>query len=215
MTNKDLEQYVNRLKTGDKSAFSPIYEATYKNVYFMCYSVVKDKSSAEDLTQDTYIRMYEKILSYENGTNFNAWLTQIAKNLSLNYIKKHNKETLIDLRHPDGVIPYTVSYKPQKIVDAMREEDLPDILNFGHFLVQDTFYHHGVLVNQVPSICATTPEMIDKGYNNIIGATVLTIRFTNKGKIQSIDRMFLNYRSIIQEDFKTFKVLSEGKKLVK
>lgn len=129
--------------------------------------------------------------------------------------ESNNRETLIDLRHPDGVIPYTVSYKPQKIVDAMREEDLPDILNFGHFLVQDTFYHHGVLVNQVPSICATTPEMIDKGYNNIIGATVLTIRFTNKGKIQSIDRMFLNYRSIIQEDFKTFKVLSEGKKLVK
>lgn len=130
-----------------------------------------------------------------------------------------HKPITIDMRHPEGVIPYTISYKPQKIVDAMRSEERPDILNFGHFLVQDTFLHHDVLINQVPSVTATTPEMVDRGYNNIVGATILTLHFDKtktKTKLVKVDKMFLNYRQILEDDYRKFKPLHEdGEKVLR
>lgn len=128
----------------------------------------------------------------------------------------NGKPIKIELRHPSGTIPYTVSYKPQRIIDAMRSEERPDIMNFGHFLVHDTFVHHDVLVNQVPSCCATTPEMINKGTNNIVGATILTLYLDKKNRIIKNERMFLNYRMVSDDDYKGFKLLSEhDKKLIK
>ena len=130
-----------------------------------------------------------------------------------------HKPIKIDMRHPDEKIPYTISYKPQKIVDAMRSEERPDILNFGHFLVQDSFLHHNVLVNQVPSITATTPEMVDRGYNNTVGATILTLHLDKsktKTKLVKVDRMFLNYRQVIEDDYRRFKPLFEdGEKVLR
>lgn len=128
----------------------------------------------------------------------------------------HGKPIKIDLRHPLGNIAYTVSYKPQRIVDAMRSEERPDIMTFGHFLVHDTFIHHDVLINQVPSCCATTPEMTNRGTNNILGATILTLYLDNKNRITKTERMFLNYRNAIPNDYRFFISLTENdKKLVK
>lgn len=128
----------------------------------------------------------------------------------------NGKPIKIDLRHPLGNIPYTVSYKPQRILDAMRGEERPDIINFGHFLVHDTFIHHDVLVNQVPSLCATTPEMLNKGTNNIVGATILTLYLDKKNRITKTEKMFLNYRIIIPDDYKAFRCLTDSdRKFVK
>ena len=129
------------------------------------------------------------------------------------YLQNESGQSLkMDLRHPKGKIPYTVSYKPQIILDAMRSEERPDIINFGHFLVHDTFTHHDVLVNQVPSLCATTPEMINKGTNNIVGATILTLTLDNKNRIIKTSRMFLNYHTIIEDDYKKFHSVSKKEK---
>jgi len=143
-------------------------------------------------------------------------LVYLGQENCLIYLEADNGKPLkIALRHPKGKIPYTVSYKPQTIIDAMRSEERPDIINFGHFLVHDTFIHHDVLVNQVPSLCATTPEMINKGTNNILGATIITLYLDKKNRLVKTKRMFLNYRNIIIDDYKTFKPLNENKKLVK
>lgn len=129
-----------------------------------------------------------------------------------------HKPITIDMRHPEGKIPYTISYKPQKIVDAMRSEERPDILNFGHFLVQDTFMHHDILVNQVPSVTATTPEMVDNGNVNTVGATILTLsidKSKNKSRIVHVDKMFINYREALEDDYRKFKVLHEDEKVLR
>lgn len=133
------------------------------------------------------------------------------------YLQNDNGNPIkFDLRHPFGNIPYTVSYKPQRIIDAMRSEERPDVISFGHFLVHDTFIHHDVLVNQIPSLCATTPEMLNKGTNNIVGATILTLYLDKKNRITKTERMFLNYRTIIPDDYKVFRSLTEkDKKLIK
>ena len=66
------------------------------------------------------------------------------------------------------------------------------------------------------SLRATTPEMLNKGTNNIVGATILTLYLDKKNRIIKTERMFLNYRTIIPDDYKAFRSLTEhDKKLVK
>jgi RNA polymerase sigma-70 factor (ECF subfamily) len=96
MADINFDDYIDRLAEKDEEAFRIVYEATKKGVFSIIISLVKNKTVTEDLMQDTYIRMLEKIHTYKKGRNFNAWLVQIAKNLTLDYLRKENRHTSVD-----------------------------------------------------------------------------------------------------------------------
>ncbi len=90
----NYDDYIDKLIEKDDEAFRLIYESTKRGVFSMIISIVKNKAATEDLMQDTYIKMIEKIHQYKRGRNFNAWLIQIAKNTALDYYRKYSKETV-------------------------------------------------------------------------------------------------------------------------
>jgi len=92
----NFDDYIDRLKHKDNEAFEYIYEQTKRGVYSVIIAIVKDRQMTEDLMQDTYIKMLKKINQYQIGRNFNAWITQIAKNTALDYYRKQQKSQLID-----------------------------------------------------------------------------------------------------------------------
>ncbi len=96
MEKINFDEYIDRLAQKDDEAFRTVYEATKRGVFSIIISLVKNKTVTEDLMQDTYIRMLEKIHTYKKGRNFNAWLVQIAKNLTLDYLRKESKSTTVD-----------------------------------------------------------------------------------------------------------------------
>ena len=65
-------------------------------LYNFAYKNARNKSDAEDLLQDTYLRAYRFFHKYEKGTNCRAWLFRIMKNLFLNDCRKNqrNPETV-------------------------------------------------------------------------------------------------------------------------
>jgi len=91
-----FDDFVERLKDKDNEAFEYIYDQTKKGVYAIIIAIVKDRQATEDLMQDTYIKMLKHLHQYESGRNFNAWITQIAKNTALDYYRKHSQTTLVD-----------------------------------------------------------------------------------------------------------------------
>ena len=92
----NYEDYIDLLIAKDNEAFRVVYENTKKGVFSMIISIVKNKAATEDLMQDTYMKMIEKINQYKKGRNFYSWLLQIAKNTALDYYRKYNKETIYD-----------------------------------------------------------------------------------------------------------------------
>ncbi|MGN0805193.1 MAG: RNA polymerase sigma factor [Candidatus Coproplasma sp.] len=112
MNNMILEDKIEKLKNGDKSAFDYIYENTYKPLYFNILYYVKDKMYAEDIMHDAYLNAVAHISSYAKGTNFIGWLCKIGKNLSLNFLEKRKREVLTDFSEPsqggtyESEIPY-------------------------------------------------------------------------------------------------------------
>ena len=92
----NYENYIDALIEKNNEAFEVIYESTKKGVFSMIISIVNNKAVTEDLMQDTYMKMIQKIHQYKRGKNFYAWLIQIAKNTALDYYRKEKKNLVLD-----------------------------------------------------------------------------------------------------------------------
>ena len=95
MNKIKLDAYVARMKRGDEHAFAVIYESTKKGVFSYIYSITGDYAVAEELMQDTYVKVKQNISSYREG-NFSAWIIQIARNLAYNHVKRASREVFTD-----------------------------------------------------------------------------------------------------------------------
>ncbi|MCX8159650.1 MAG: sigma-70 family RNA polymerase sigma factor [Candidatus Saccharicenans sp.] len=84
-----VEYLVDRIKNGDREAFMKIVAAYQQKVFILAYSMVRDREDALDLVQEVFLRLYEKIQSYRAGESFQAWLMQIARNLSIDFLRRN------------------------------------------------------------------------------------------------------------------------------
>lgn len=96
MKGTELERLAVKIKSGDEQAFERLYELMKKGVFSFIYSMTNNYHSAEDLMQDTFIKAKQNIRFYERKGSFSAWVLQIAKNITLNYIKRESRSCFLD-----------------------------------------------------------------------------------------------------------------------
>ena len=87
-----LESYIARTAEGDTEALASLYEQTKGAVYGFALSVLKNTHDAEDVLQDTYIRIYNYAHTYKPSGNPMAWMLEITKNLSYMLLRKKSRE---------------------------------------------------------------------------------------------------------------------------
>jgi RNA polymerase sigma-70 factor (ECF subfamily) len=88
--DEDITALLERAGEGDRQAFKEVVCRHQQKVFLLAYSILKNREDALDVVQETFMRLYQKIDAYEKGRNFQAWLLQIAKNLSIDYYRKHH-----------------------------------------------------------------------------------------------------------------------------
>lgn len=96
MKGAKLEKLAVRVKFGDEEAFEKLYELMKKGVFSFIYSMTDNYHDSEELMQDTFIKIKQNIRFYEERGSFSAWALQIAKTLTLNYLKKKNRVVALD-----------------------------------------------------------------------------------------------------------------------
>lgn len=82
------KQLIDRLKSGDSQALKKIMEMHQDYVYTLVIQMVKLNDAAEELTQDVFIKVYNKINSYEERSKFTTWLYTITYRTCLNFLEK-------------------------------------------------------------------------------------------------------------------------------
>jgi RNA polymerase sigma-70 factor (ECF subfamily) len=82
----DLE-LVEEVKAGNRLAFSELVKRHQKGLLRMSLRFVKDLDTAEDVIQESFIKAYEKLHSFEGRASFKSWLFQIAVNNARNRIR--------------------------------------------------------------------------------------------------------------------------------
>ena len=91
-----ITEEIRKFQSGDTEVFNDIYEGTYRLVYGECYGILRSEEDALDLTQDTYLSIYQTLDKLEEPGTYSKWMTTIARNKCLNYLQKHNRVSYTD-----------------------------------------------------------------------------------------------------------------------
>jgi RNA polymerase sigma-70 factor (ECF subfamily) len=90
------EELVGRFQRGgDPECFAELFVRYRKRIYVACRGFFVDGSTAEDATQETFLRAYQNLRRFREG-NFCGWLMRIAKNVCIDQWRKRRPETQAD-----------------------------------------------------------------------------------------------------------------------
>lgn len=95
MNQSEKEQFVQwaeDIKQSDKRAFDALFRALYPKLVQFATSYTKEKSSASDIVQDTFVVLWEKRKTIDPGQSLKAYLYKIVRNRSLNYLRNQSSE---------------------------------------------------------------------------------------------------------------------------
>ncbi|WP_425403701.1 RNA polymerase sigma factor [Hwanghaeella sp.] len=98
-TDLDLAK---RIIEGDTHAFELLMRRCNQRLYRIAISVVRDRSEAEDVVQETYVKAYAKMSSFHGPNSILAWLSRIAMNEALGRLRKHRATVSLET---DGSLP--------------------------------------------------------------------------------------------------------------
>ena len=73
-----------RAASGDRQAFERLYRKHVDRVFSLCARMVADRTRAEELTQDVFVRAWEKLKLFRGDSSFATWLHRLAVNVVLN-----------------------------------------------------------------------------------------------------------------------------------
>ena len=73
---------------GDAGAFRQLYDAHVDRVYRLAYRMCGDDDMARDMTQETFIRVHERLNQFRGDAAFSTWLNSIAVSVTLNGLRK-------------------------------------------------------------------------------------------------------------------------------
>ncbi|QVK20751.1 RNA polymerase sigma factor [Mycoplasmatota bacterium] len=152
MSKRQLGIIKYKLKKKSERAFDELFYLTRDYLFYFIYSMVKNRAAADDLLQDTYITIYEKIDSC-NSNNFLSWMLTIARNKTINFIRKESKMSYVESNRFDFMSSDCSSER-----ELLLLKDMKSVLNNDEFQI--------VLMHVLGNY---THKQISKGLDKPIG----------------------------------------------
>ena len=115
-------ELVNRLKNGDEEAFRIIFNDNQKKVINACYRMVNDIETAEDLTQEVFIKVYSSINQFRGESQLSTWIYRIAITKSLDHLRAQKRKKRM------AILKYLSGDEEKQIdIEAPKDQN-PDII---------------------------------------------------------------------------------------
>lgn len=85
------QQLIAALKAGQQSALKPLYDKYLKRVYALCLRLCGDPEIAEDICQEVFVQVWQKINNFRGDSKFSTWLYAVTSNLAVNHMRKQKR----------------------------------------------------------------------------------------------------------------------------
>jgi RNA polymerase sigma-70 factor (ECF subfamily) len=175
-----IDAAVLQLRRGDPDALSTLMARYQHRIYRYLLRLVRQPADAEDLFQQTWIRVAEKIRSFDTSRNFDAWLFALARNLALDHLRRR---------------------RPSSLEESPRG-DSPEDTMVSRLSSADPGPFEQLLARERAGRLAVALEILPLNYRE-----VLTLRFEEEMKIEEIAQVLATpvatvksrlYRSLAQ-----------------
>ena len=92
-TDRDL---IQRARRGANDAFGELVTRYQTGVFNVCYRMLHERGEAEDLTQETFMRAYDRLHTFDLEREFGPWIRRVAANLCLNHLEAQKVTAPLD-----------------------------------------------------------------------------------------------------------------------
>jgi RNA polymerase sigma-70 factor (ECF subfamily) len=89
---KEERMLITQAKKGNIEAFETLVKKYQSSIYYLCRRMTGSHQTADDVSQETFIKAYFALNSFKDGMSFFTWIRKIAVNNSLNFIKVSKRE---------------------------------------------------------------------------------------------------------------------------
>lgn len=86
-----FEAYIARIADGDQAALAALYTETRSAVYGFALSILRNSSDAEDVLQDTYVKVWSAAAGYRPQGKPMAWVMTVTKNLAMSHLRRQSR----------------------------------------------------------------------------------------------------------------------------
>ena len=117
---------ITQFITGNSQSFSILVDRYQKRVYGFIFSKVKDADLADDVFQDTFVKVIKNLRlgKYKDHGRFLSWVMRIAHNIIMDHFRKINRLPKYDSKHEDLVLMDRLIEKSNSIEDLMIETQI-------------------------------------------------------------------------------------------
>jgi len=123
---KNIQDQICLAKNNDQNAFSFLLETFWDDVYCFQLKRTNNKSSAEDITIESFAKAFEKIHTYKPKYSFKTWIIAISKNIHIDRLRKHkNNFNFSEIDDQNNLSEYS----PSPEDDLINEQKLVSLKN--------------------------------------------------------------------------------------
>jgi RNA polymerase sigma-70 factor (ECF subfamily) len=174
---------IQKVKNGDEGAFKFLMTKYYPRVYASLFAYTKSREDSEDLTQLTFIKVWQKIDSFRGDSAFFTWIYRIAINLAKNhFVSSSSKKDKVNISSDDLEFDIPSYDNPES--SLMHKESLQKIHSFVKTLpesLKTAFTLREVDGKSYEEISVITDTPIGTVRSRIFRARESIINFINGG----------------------------------
>lgn len=93
-TWRGIDDTIDRVRRGDRDALADLLAQYQHRLYRFLLRMVQDPGTAEDLFQQTWLRVMQKIVKYDARSKFDTWLFSVAHNLAIDHLRRRRDGSL-------------------------------------------------------------------------------------------------------------------------
>ncbi len=97
------QNLIDRLCSGDQTAFTDLVGQYKKKVYYLAYDITGDHHEAEDISQEVFMKVYRALKRFRRDAKMSSWLHQITVNASIDSLRRKSAKPARSMAEIDGL----------------------------------------------------------------------------------------------------------------
>ena len=121
---REDEQLVARTCAGESALFAQLYRRFYARTFALAYGMTGRREAADDLTQEIFLRAYERLGNYHGRSSFATWFYRLAVNHCLNYCRRERRHQHVVSDADDGPSSLFVSGAEERMAANLLQRQV-------------------------------------------------------------------------------------------
>ena len=164
MTTNEDQKLINAVSNGDTRAYGELVDRYKDLVYTLAYRMLKHREEAEEVAQDTFIKIFKSLDKFKGDSKFSTWIYRVAYNTCLDRIKK-NKKYINDVEinefteHQVKTIDSALDQMEVKEKELAMKRCIASLPNEDSFLLT-LYYFDDLSLDEISKIVGITANTI-------------------------------------------------------